>query len=76
MRYYVDGKEISKEEADKIKKNNQKYMESNDLNQWGKIKFVVEIAQSRNGGTSPPSAGTAPPAPMMAGHTMKGWLIL
>ena len=44
MRYYVDGKEISKEEADKIKKNNQKYMESNDLNQWGKIKFVVENA--------------------------------
>lgn len=44
MRYYVDGKEISKEEADKIKKNNQKYMESNDCNDWKKIKFVVKIA--------------------------------
>ena len=44
MRYFVDGKEISKEEADKIKKDNQKYMESNDLNQWEKIKFIVKIA--------------------------------
>lgn len=44
MKYFVDGKEISKEEADKINKDNQKYMESNDLNQWEKIKFVVKIA--------------------------------
>lgn len=36
MKYFVDGKEISKEEADKIKRDNKKYMESNDLNQWGK----------------------------------------
>ena len=29
---------------------------------------LEELQHSRNGGTSPPSAGTAPPAPMMAGH--------
>ena len=70
MRYFVDGKEISKEEADKIKKDNQKYMDSNDLSQWEKIKFVVKIAQPKRW-TFPPSAGTAPPAPMMAGRNKR-----
>lgn len=44
MKYFVDGKEISKEEADKIKEDNQKYMESNDFKQWEKIKFIFEIS--------------------------------
>ena len=30
--------------------------------------FIQIKQHSRNGGTSPPSAGTAPPAPMMAGR--------
>ena len=43
MKYYVEGKEISKEEAEKIEKDNEKYMSSNDLKQWEKVKFIVKI---------------------------------
>lgn len=43
MRYYVDGKEISKETADKIKVENDKLFNSGNMNDLLKIKFIVEV---------------------------------
>ena len=42
-------------------------MEKNKIYCKNRIAETVEFPQS---------AGTAPPAPRMAGHTMKGWLII
>ena len=43
MRYYVNGKEISKEEADKIKAENDKFFNSGNMSDLLKIKFIVEV---------------------------------
>jgi hypothetical protein len=42
-RYFVNGKEITKAQADEIIANNKKYFESNDFNEMLKIQFVVVI---------------------------------
>ena len=42
-KYFVNGKEITKAEAEEIIANNKKYMESNDFNEMFKIQFVVAI---------------------------------
>lgn len=49
MKYYIDKKEISKKEADKIKKENDKIMKMVELglldfSELMKCKFIVEIA--------------------------------
>ena len=49
MKYYVNGKEISKEEAEQIKAENDKYFNSGNMNDLLKIKFIAEIKQK--GGT-------------------------
>lgn len=41
-KYYVDGMRISEEQAKQIEKDNQKYLQSGDFNQWQKIKYIVE----------------------------------
>lgn len=43
MRYFVNGKEINKETADKIKAENDKYFNSGNMNDLLKIKFIVEV---------------------------------
>lgn len=42
-RYYVDGKEITQEQAKIIEQKNNEYMASADLNDWLKIKFITVI---------------------------------
>ena len=43
MRYYVDGKEISKETADKIKAENNRLFNSGNMSDLLKIKFIVAV---------------------------------
>lgn len=40
-RYYVNGKEISEKEAEKIKEKNKKYLNSKDWTRWEKVEFIV-----------------------------------
>ena len=42
-KYYVNGKQISKQEADEIKKENARLQKSTDLNAWLGIQWIVEI---------------------------------
>lgn len=42
-KYYVNGKQISKQEADKIKKENARLQKSTDLNDWFGIQWITEI---------------------------------
>nr|DAF79306.1 MAG TPA: hypothetical protein [Caudoviricetes sp.] len=44
-RYFVNGKEISAQEAKEIEANNKKYMESNDFNLWAKCEFITVIGK-------------------------------
>ena len=42
-KYYVNGKQISKQEADEIKKENARLQKSTDLNDWFGIQWIIEI---------------------------------
>lgn len=42
-RYYVEGQEVSKAEAEEIRAKNAKYLQSADVAEFAKCKFVVEI---------------------------------
>lgn len=42
-RYFVNGKEISEQEAKAIEAKNQEYMNSNDLSLWAKCEFITVI---------------------------------
>lgn len=42
-RYYVNGKEISGQEAKAIETRNKKYMQSNDFELWAKCEFIVVV---------------------------------
>lgn len=42
-KYYVNGKEITKEEANSVKAKNAELQKSKDLNDWLDIQWVVEI---------------------------------
>ena len=42
-KYYVNGKQIPKQEAEEIKKENAKLQKSTDLNDWLGIQWIIEI---------------------------------
>lgn len=42
-KYYVNGKQISKQEADEIKKENARLQKSTDLSDWFGIQWITEI---------------------------------
>ena len=42
-RYYVNGKEISEQEAKAIEAKNREYMSSTDFSLWAKCQFVVVV---------------------------------
>ena len=42
-RYFVNGKEISEQEAKAFEAKNQEYMNSNDLSLWAKCEFITVI---------------------------------
>ena len=42
-RYFVNGKEITKEEAKSIEQKNNEYFNSGDMMDLLKIQFIVEI---------------------------------
>ena len=42
-KYYINGKEITKEEANNIKAKNAELQKSKDLNDWLDIQWIVEI---------------------------------
>ena len=42
-KYYVNGKEISEQEAKAIEAKNAEYMSSTDFSLWAKCKFITVI---------------------------------
>lgn len=42
-RYFVNGKEISEQEAKAIEAKNKEYMNSNDFSLWAKCEFITVI---------------------------------
>lgn len=42
-KYYVNGKEISEQEAKAIEAKNAEYMSSTDLSLWAKCEFITVI---------------------------------
>ena len=42
-KYYVNGKQISEQEAIEIKKENARLQKSTDLNDWLGIQWITEI---------------------------------
>ena len=42
-RYFVEGKEITEEQAIEIQKNNEKYFNSGNMSDLLKIKFITVI---------------------------------
>ena len=42
-KYYVNGKQISKQESEEIKKENARLQKSTDLNDWLGIKWIIEV---------------------------------
>lgn len=46
-KYYINGKEISKEEANEIKKKNLEYLESGDFELIAKCEFIVVIKENK-----------------------------
>lgn len=42
-KYYINGKEISKEEAKKVKARNAELQKSDNLNDWLGIQWIIEI---------------------------------
>lgn len=43
--YFINGKEISEQEAKVIEAQNKEYMNSNDLTLWAKCQFIVVITK-------------------------------
>ncbi len=44
-KYYVNGKEITEQEANEIKKENARLQKSLDLNDWLGIQWITEISK-------------------------------
>lgn len=44
-RYFINGKEISEQEAKAIETQNKEYMNSNDSTLWAKCQFIVIITK-------------------------------
>lgn len=44
-KYYVNGIEITEQEANEIKKENARLQKSTDLNDWLGIQWIVEISK-------------------------------
>lgn len=44
-KYYVNGKEITEQEANEIKKENARLQKSLDLNDWLGIQWITEITK-------------------------------
>ena len=42
-KYYINGKEITKEEANNVKAKNEELRKSKDRNDWLDIQWIVEI---------------------------------
>ena len=42
-KFYLQGKEISDQEAKAIEARNKKYINSNDISLWAKCKFITVI---------------------------------
>ena len=42
-KYYINGKEISKEEAENVKAKNAELQKSDNLNDWLGIQWIIEI---------------------------------
>lgn len=42
-KYYINGKEISKEEAENVKAKNAELQKSDNLNDWLGIQWITEI---------------------------------
>lgn len=42
-KYYVNGKQISEQEANEIKKENARLQKGTDLNDWLGIQWITEI---------------------------------
>lgn len=42
-RYFINGNEISEQEAKAIEAKNQEYMNSNDFSLWAKCEFIIVI---------------------------------
>lgn len=42
-KYYINGKEITKEEANNVKAKNAELQKSKDLNDWLNLQWIVEI---------------------------------
>ena len=40
-RYFINGKEISEQEAKAIEARNKEYINSNDISLWAKCKFIT-----------------------------------
>ena len=43
--HFINGKEISEQEAKVIEAQNKEYMNSNDLTLWAKCQFIVVITK-------------------------------
>lgn len=43
MKYYINGKEVTKEQAKRQEQINKEITESNDLNRWLEIQFITVI---------------------------------
>ena len=43
IKYYVNGKEITEQEANEIKKENARLQKSLDLNDWLGIQWITEV---------------------------------
>ncbi len=44
-KFYLQGKEISEQEAKAIEAQNKKYISSNDFTLWAKCQFVTVVTQ-------------------------------
>ena len=42
-RYFINGKEISEQEAKAIEARNKEYINSNDISLWSKCEFISVI---------------------------------
>jgi hypothetical protein len=42
-RYFINGKEISEQEAKAIEARNEEYINSNDISLWSKCEFISVI---------------------------------
>ena len=42
-RYFINGKEISEQEAKAIEARNKEYINRNDISLWAKCKFITVI---------------------------------